>query len=68
MREEDSYFAQRIEDLIEVQQYLPFCDLGDVVHAFASVVAHPRILIAKTCEDGWDDFFEVTCYFLGFGC
>jgi hypothetical protein len=64
MGEEDSYFAQRIENFVEVQQYLPFRNLGYVVHALTSVVAHARILVAEASEDGWDDFFEVAGYFL----
>jgi hypothetical protein len=52
-----SYFAQGIEHLVEVEQDLALCDLGNVVHALARIISNSSILIGKAGEDGRDDFF-----------
>ena len=44
-----TYFAKRIEDIIEEDQDFPFCDFGYIVHALARVVPDPGILICKAC-------------------
>ena len=54
-----SYLAECIEDLIEVDENLPLCDLCDIVHALAGVVPNTRILVAKAGKDWRYDFFEI---------
>jgi hypothetical protein len=61
---ECSHLAEGIEDLVEVDEYLPLCNLCNVVHALTRIVANTGILVAKTCEHGRDDFFEIAGYFL----
>jgi hypothetical protein len=41
------YLAQSVEDLVEVDQDLPFGHLCDVVHALASVISDSRILVGE---------------------
>lgn len=42
-----SHLSQSIEYLIEEEQDLSFGHLGNIVHALASIIADPRILIGK---------------------
>jgi hypothetical protein len=58
------HLAEGIEDLVEVDEYLPLCNLCNVVHALTRIVAHTGILVAKTCEHGRDDFLEIAGHFL----
>jgi hypothetical protein len=59
-----THLAERIEDLVKVDEDLAFRNLGDVVHALARIVSDPRILIGEAGEDGGDDFFEIASDFL----
>ena len=47
--------AESIEDLIEVDENLPFGDFGDVVHALARVVPDARILVGEAGKHGGDN-------------
>lgn len=53
--------AQGVEDVVEEQQYLPFCYLGNVVHALASIVPDSCVLVCEACKDWGDDCLEVAC-------
>jgi len=48
------YLAQGIKDVVEVDENLPLCDLGNVVHALTGVVPDTGILIGEAGEDGRD--------------
>jgi hypothetical protein len=61
---EKSNLAQPVENLIEVNENLAFGHLGDVVHALASIVAHPSIRVCEAGQDRRDNLFEVASYFL----
>lgn len=60
----DSHLAQSIKDLVEVDEYLAFCDLCNIVHALACIVPNASIRVGKTGEDGGNNLFEVSGYFL----
>lgn len=53
--------AQGVEDIVEKQQYLSFCYLGNVVHALASIVPDSCILVCETGKDWGNDCLEVAC-------
>lgn len=59
-----NYFAQRVEDLVEVKQDFSFGDFGNVVHALACVVPNAGILVTEAGKDRRNDFLEVSSYFL----
>jgi hypothetical protein len=50
--------------LVEVDEYLPFGDLCNVVHALACIVSNTSILVTEAGEDWGNDFFEVASDFL----
>lgn len=53
--------AQGVEDIVEEQQYLPFCYLGNVVHALASIVPDSCVLVGEACKDWGNDCLEIAC-------
>lgn len=58
------YLAESIEDLVEVDQNFPLCNLGDVIHALTCIVADTSILIGEAGKHRGHDFVEVAGYFL----
>lgn len=58
------YLAQRIEDLVEVNQNLALGHFCNVVHALAGIVADAGILVREAGEDGRDYFLEISGDFL----
>ena len=63
-RSSKSYFAQRVKDLVEIDQNLPLGHLCYIVHALAGIVSYAGILIGKAGEDRRNDFFEIPGYLL----
>jgi hypothetical protein len=59
-----SHLAQRIEYLVEVDEYLPLGHFRDIVHALARIVPNAGILVAEAREDWRYDLFEVAGDFL----
>lgn len=57
-----SHLRQSVEYIVEKEKYLSLGHLGDVVHALASVISNPRILIGEASEDGWYDFSQIGCH------
>ena len=57
--EEQAHLAEGIEYVVEVDQDLAFCDLGDVVHGLAGVVSDTGILVSEASEDWRHDNFKV---------
>lgn len=58
------YLAKSIKDLIKVDEDFPLCDLGNVVHALASIVSDTGILVGEAREHGRDDLFKIASYIL----
>jgi hypothetical protein len=56
---ETSHLSQRVENLIEEQQYLTLGHFGYIVHALARVVPHSRILVGEACEHRRHNFTQV---------
>lgn len=54
-----SHLSQRVENLIEEQQYLSLGYFGYVIHALACIVPHSCILIGEACEHRWYNFTQV---------
>ena len=54
-----AYLAEGVEDVVEINQNLAFCDLGYVVHGLAGIVSDPSILVGEACENWWYDDLEV---------
>jgi len=59
-----SHLAKRIEDIVEIYQNLALGNLCDVVHAFASIVSDPSILIGEAGEDRWNNLAQIPGNFL----
>jgi hypothetical protein len=62
-----THLAERIEDLVKVDEDLAFRNLGNVVHALARIVSDSRILVGEAGENGGYDFFEIAGDFLHHG-
>lgn len=58
------YLAESVKDLVEIYQYLPLCNLGNVIHAFARIVTDPGILIGEAGKHRRYYLFEVLSDFL----
>ena len=65
MGEGQAHLAEGIEYVVEVDQDLALCDLGDVVHGLAGVVSDTGILVSEAGEDWRHDDFEVPSKLLG---
>lgn len=55
-----AHLAECVKDVVEVDQYLALCDLGDVIHGLAGVVSNSGILVSEAGEDWRHDDFEVS--------
>lgn len=53
------YLAERIEYIVEEEQDFAFRNLGDIIHALASIISDPCILIGKTGEHRRNDLFQI---------
>lgn len=45
-----AYLAKGVENVVEVDQDLALCDLGNVVHGLAGVITNTRILVGEAGE------------------
>lgn len=59
---ERTHLRQSIKNIVEEKKYLSFSDLGDVVHALASIVSDTRILVREARQNWRHYLFEVRCY------
>jgi len=66
-RARQTYPAERIKDVVEVDEYLALGHLGNVVHCLAGIVPHARVLVGEAGEHGWDNNLEVAGKFLAQG-
>lgn len=63
----DTYLAQGIEDVVEVDENLSFGDLCNVVQGLARVISHPGILVGKAGQDRGHDNLEISRQLLWWG-
>jgi hypothetical protein len=61
------YLAKSVKDLVEVDENLSLCDLGDVVHALAGIVADAGILVGEAGEHRGHNLLQIAGDFLR-GC
>jgi translation initiation factor RLI1 len=54
-----THLAEGVEYVVEVDQDLALCDLGDVVHGLAGIVSYTGVLIGEASEDWRHNDFEV---------
>lgn len=61
-----AHFAQRIKDVVEVGQDFTLRHLGDIVHAFAGIIADSGILICEAGQNRRHNFIQVPRKLLSF--
>jgi len=59
-----SHLAERVEDMVEVQEDLALCNLCDVVHALAGIVPDAGIVVGEASQHWRHNFMEVAGNFL----
>lgn len=52
-------FGQSLKNLIEMLENGISRDLGDIVEAFTSIIAHPRFGIVKAMQDGRQQYTQL---------
>lgn len=54
-----TYFAERIEDGVEIDENFALGDLGDVVQAFGREVSYPVLGVCEAGENGFNELIHV---------
>jgi hypothetical protein len=60
-----THFAKLIKYTVKINEYLAFCDLGDVIHGLTGVVPNPGVLVCEASQHGGHYLCQISREFLG---